>query len=86
MNYKVGDFVQFISEEMHNSYSIYYPVVGTVGEVVATDDIKSKIQWPVGTTIGRSLWWSRNDWIKPVAKEDEDDEAIEEIDITSLLS
>lgn len=67
----VGDMVVFTSAEAHDRLPVFYPPVGTVGEVVevlgADDDaveqldiLDIRVQWPSGSTSRRDEWLARS--------------------------
>ena len=55
--FKIGDKVRYVDEAGHKTHPEYYPAVGTVGEIKATDDLgDSWVQWPEGTTSYNDYW------------------------------
>lgn len=67
--FKVGDKVKFLSEELHEETPEYYPLVGTVGEVVDHEKDGCWIEWPEGTTSYDDCWWSENVYLELVSEE-----------------
>lgn len=61
----IGDMVMFTGAEAHDRLPVFYPPVGTVGEVVevlgADDDdiLDIRVQWPSGSTSRRDEWLAR---------------------------
>lgn len=67
-NFKVGDKVKFINDELHNIAPSYYPKVGTVGEIVKSyEDNTFFVQWPEGTTSDDDFWYVGGQDIELVA-------------------
>lgn len=56
-NVKVGSKVRMIDGEVHNTDRYWFPVVGTSGIVKEIDYNNCLVQWPKGTTSGKSKWW-----------------------------
>lgn len=56
-NVKVGSKVRMIDGEVHNTDRYCFPVVGTSGIVKEIDYNNCLVQWPKGTTSGKSKWW-----------------------------
>ena len=56
-NVKVGSKVRMIDEEAHNTNPALFPVVGTLGITEEIDCNNCLVQWPKGTTSGKSKWW-----------------------------
>lgn len=54
---KNGTKVKFINEWWHAKAPEYYPPVGTVGEIINSDDRGICVHWPEGVTIGAGCWW-----------------------------
>lgn len=54
MKIKVGDKVRFTDAKGHKDIPMFYPKVGTVGEVVITEQACAVVQWPIG-----SIGWKR---------------------------
>lgn len=72
--FKVGDIVEYISDEVSRFDSIYFPPKGTRGEILELDDHKSavdycvRVRWEKGTTGGNGEWWCRTKRLKKVDK------------------
>lgn len=72
--FKVGDIVEYISDEVSRFDSIYFPPKGTRGEILELDDHKSavdycvRVRWEKGTTGGNGEWWCRVNKLKKVDK------------------
>lgn len=72
--FKVGDIVEYISDEVSRFDSIYFPPKGTRGEILELDDHKSavdycvRVRWEKGTTGGNGEWWCRVKKLKKVDK------------------
>lgn len=71
--FKVGDIVEYISDEASQFDSIYFPPKGTRGEILELDDHKSaaidycvRVRWEKGTTGGNGEWWCRVKKLKKV--------------------
>ena len=56
-NVKAGNKVRMIDSEVHNTDRYWFPVVGTSGIVKEIDYNNCLVQWPKGTTSGKSKWW-----------------------------
>lgn len=72
-SFKVGDIVEYISDEVSQFDSIYFPPKGTRGEILELDDHKSvdpcvRVRWEKGTTGGNGEWWCRVKKLKKVDK------------------
>lgn len=72
-SFKVGDIVEYISDEFSQFDSIYFPPKGTRGEILELDDHKSaavdycvRVRWEKGTTSGNGEWWCRIKKLKKV--------------------
>ena len=72
-SFKVGDIVEYISDEFSQFDSIYFPPKGTRGEILELDDHKSaavdycvRVRWEKGTTGGNGEWWCRIKKLKKV--------------------
>lgn len=71
--FKPGDIVEYISDEVSQFDSIYFPQKGTRGEVLELDNHKSvdpcvRVRWEKGTTGGNGEWWCRVKRLKKVDK------------------
>lgn len=73
-SFKVGDIVEYISDEVSPFDSKYFPPKGTRGEILELDDHKSavdycvRVRWEKGTTGGNGKWWCRVKKLKKVDK------------------
>ncbi len=56
-NVKVGSKVRMIDGEAHNTDRYWFPIVGTLGIVEEISYNNCIVQWPKGTTTGKSKWW-----------------------------
>lgn len=69
---KLHDKVCFKSAEMHTNQPSYYPVVGTIGRVIAVPTHKFPayadhfIQWPFGSTSGDDRWYVNCEFLEVV--------------------
>lgn len=71
VSFKVGDVVEYISDEVSQFDAIYFPPKGTRGEVLELDNHKSvdpcvRVRWEKGTTGGNGEWWCRVKKLKKV--------------------
>ena len=72
--FKVGDIVEYISDEVSRFDSTCFPPKGTRGEILELDDHKSdvdycvRVRWEKGTTGGNGEWWCRVKKLKKVDK------------------
>lgn len=72
--FKVGDIVEYISDEVSRFDSTCFPPKGTRGEILELDDHKSdvdycvRVRWEKGTTSGNGEWWCRVKKLKKVDK------------------
>lgn len=71
--FKVGDIVEYISDEVSQFDSTYFPPKGTRGEVIELDSHKSVdpcvfVRWEKGTTRWNRQWWCRIKKLKKVDK------------------
>lgn len=71
--FKVGDIVEYISDEVSKIDTKYFPPKGTRGEILEFDDHKSvdpcvRVRWEKGTTSGNGEWWCRVKKLKKVDK------------------
>lgn len=63
--FKVGDIVEYISDEVSQFDSTWFPPKGTRGEILEVYDHKSavsdcvRVRWEKGTTGGNGEWWCR---------------------------
>ena len=62
----VGDMVVFTGAEAHDKLPVFYPPVGTVGEVVEVlddprDPLDIRVQWPSGSTSHNDQWMVRRE-------------------------
>ncbi len=71
--FKVGDIVEYISDEVSQLDIKYFPPKGTRGEILELDDHKSaavdycvRVRWEKGTTGGNGEWWCRVKRLKKV--------------------
>lgn len=70
--FKVGDIVEYISDEVSQFDSTWFPPKGTRGEILELDDHKSavsdcvRVRWEKGTTSGNGEWWCRVKRLKKV--------------------
>lgn len=71
--FKVGDIVEYISDEVSQLDIKYFPPKGTRGEILELDDHKSaavdycvRVRWEKGTTGGNGEWWCRVKKLKKV--------------------
>ena len=69
--FKVGDIVEYISDEVSQFDATYFPPKGTRGEVLELDNHKSvdpcvRVRWEKGTTGGNGEWWCRAKKLKKV--------------------
>lgn len=74
-SFKVGDIVEYISDEVSQLDIKYFPPKGTRGEILELDDHKSaavdycvRVRWEKGTTSGNGEWWCRVKRLKKVDK------------------
>lgn len=72
-SFKVGDIVEYISDEFSQFDSIYFPPKGTRGKIVGLESEKTPnrcalVQWEKGTTCGDGKWWVLLTIIKKVDK------------------
>lgn len=72
-SFKVGDIVEYISDEFSQFDTKYFPHKGTRGEILELDDHKSaavdccvRVRWEKGTTSGNGEWWCRIKKLKKV--------------------
>ena len=72
-SFKVGDIVEYISDEISPFDTKFFPPKGTRGEIVELDDHKSdavdycvRVRWEKGTTGGNGKWWCRVKKLKKV--------------------
>lgn len=71
-SFKVGDIVEYISDEVSPFDLKYFPPKGTRGEILELDDHKSavdycvRVRWEKGTTSGNGEWWCRVKKLKKV--------------------
>ena len=72
-SFKVGDIVEYISDEVSQLDIKYFPPKGTRGEILELDDHKSaavdycvRVRWEKGTTSGNGEWWCRIKKLKKV--------------------
>lgn len=68
---KVGMKVRFIDADTHKENPEYFPVIGTVGEVVGIEGYIAKVQWPKGSTSEKDCWYARYERIEPADVADE---------------
>lgn len=73
--FKVGDIVEYISDEVSQLDIKYFPPKGTRGEILELDDHRSdsvdycvRVRWEKGTTGGNGEWWCRVKRLKKVDK------------------
>ena len=72
--FKVGDIVEYISDEVSQFDSTWFPPKGTRGEILEVYDYKSavsdcvRVRWEKGTTSGNGEWWCRVKKLKKVDK------------------
>lgn len=71
VSFKVGDVVEYISDEVSQFDATYFPPKGTRGEVLELDNHKSvdpcvRVRWEKGTTGGNGEWWCRAKKLKKV--------------------
>lgn len=73
--FKVGDIVEYISDEVSQLDIKYFPPKGTRGEILELDDHRSdsvdycvRVRWEKGTTGGNGEWWCRVKKLKKVDK------------------
>ena len=70
--FKVGDIVEYISDEVSQFDLRYFPPKGTRGEILEVYDHKSavsdcvRVRWEKGTTSGNGEWWCRVKKLKKV--------------------
>lgn len=71
--FKVGDIVEYISDEVSQLDIKYFPPKGTRGEILELDNHRSdsvdycvRVRWEKGTTGGDGEWWCRIKRIKKV--------------------
>lgn len=71
--FKVGDIVEYISDEVSQLDIKYFPPKGTRGEILELDDHRSdsvdycvRVRWEKGTTGGNGEWWCRIKRLKKV--------------------
>lgn len=67
-DYKVGDKVVLVAEEMHKLYPQYYPKVGTVGTVIINDKMDIAVKWEKGSTSKDDTWFA--DYISVIPAEE----------------
>lgn len=73
-SFKVGDIVEYISDEVSQFDSRWFPPKGTRGEILEVYDHKSavsdcvRVRWEKGTTGGNGEWWCRVEKLKKVDK------------------
>lgn len=74
-SFKVGDIVEYISDEVSRFDTKYFPPKGTRGEILELDDHKSaavdycvRVRWEKGTTSGNGEWWCGVKKLKKVDK------------------
>lgn len=53
---KKNNYVVFIDEELHRKSPEYYPIVGTIGEILEEDEDGYEIQWPYNSTAKDGIW------------------------------
>lgn len=58
MDFKAGDKVIFTSEMAHERSPMFYPEVGTVGEIIAYDRDSCLVKWPDGSTSDHDTWFA----------------------------
>lgn len=71
--FKVGDIVEYISNEVSQFDAIYFPPKRTRGKIVAleneiTPNRYALVQWGNGTTRGEGTWWCEVKKLKKVDK------------------
>lgn len=65
--FKVGDIVEYISDEVSRFDSTCFPPKGTRGEILELDDHNCvRVRWEKGTTSGNAEWWCRVKKLKKV--------------------
>lgn len=70
--FKPGDIVEYISDEVSQFDSTWFPPKGTRGEILEVYDHKSavsdcvRVRWEKGTTSGNGEWWCRIKKLKKV--------------------
>lgn len=72
-SFKVGDIVEYISDEFSQFDTKYFPPKGTRGKIVGLESEKTPnrcalVQWEKGTTGGNGEWWCRVKKLKKVDK------------------
>lgn len=70
--FNIGDKVRFINHSAHEDYPRFYPVYGTVGEIIDDDGHGYFIEWPPNSvnvfesSSYENCWWCGYDSVELV--------------------
>lgn len=67
--FKIGNYVKFINNEMHSQYPEYFPCYNTIGQIVDIDKNESLylVLWPKKSTSGNDKWYCNKEDIVAVS-------------------